>query len=222
MTSSLNSFAANRPLVLELVGPAGAGKTTLLQILSQRNKRIRTGVRIPKSFYIRGVLLLVPTFLRIHSRPSKGVQWKEMKRILYLKALHRLLRQEKAKGYEAIVLDEGPVYMLSRLRVFGGEAIQSLSFEKWWQSAIKQWANTIDGIVWLDAEDPTLADRIRTRNQPYPMKDISDLSMKKFFALYRAAFEHVITELTANDGPEVIKFSTDRDSTDQIADILCR
>lgn len=218
---AVNTFVANRPLVLELVGPAGAGKTTLLEILSRRDNKVRAGLRIPKTRYFRDAVLLLPTFLRIH-RPYRKVLWKEMKRILYLKALHRLLRQEEAKGYKAIVLDEGPVYMLSRLRVFGGEAIQNLSFEKWWQSAINQWANTIDGIVWLDAEDPTLADRVRTRNQPYPIKDISDSSMKNFFALYRAAFEHVITELTANDGPEVIKFLTDRDSTDQIADTLCR
>ena len=159
----------------------------------------------------------MPTFLRIH-KPYRGILWKEMKRILYLKALHQLLQQETAKSYRAIVLDEGPVYMLSRLRVFGGEAIQGISFDKWWQSTINQWANTVDAIVWLDAEDPVLAHRILTRNQPYPLKDLSDSSVSNFFARYRAAFEQVISELTAGDGPEVIKFLTDRETTEQIAD----
>lgn len=218
---AVNSFAAKRSLIFELVGPAGAGKSTLLQILGQRDKRIQAGLCIPKSRYIKVAFRLLPTFLGIH-KPYRGILWKEMKRMLYLNALHQLLQQEAAKSYRAIVLDEGPVYMLSRLRVFGGEAIESLSFEKWWQSAISQWANTVDAIVWLDAEDPILAHRIRTRGEPYPVKDITDSSVRKFFSRYRAAFDHVITELTADDGPEVLKFVTDRESMDQIADrILC-
>lgn len=213
---AVNTFAAKQPLVLELVGPAGAGKTTLLKVLSQRDQKIRVGIHIPKTRYLTDTFLLLPTFLRIH-RPYQGILWKEMKRILYLKSLHRLLEGEKAKGYRAIVLDEGPVYMLSRLRVFGGEAIQGLSFEKWWQSAINQWANTVDAIVWLDAKDSVLAHRIRERDQPYPLKDISDSSISRFFARYRVAFERVISELTAGGGPEVIKFSTDQETTAQIA-----
>jgi len=221
MTKVCNKLPAQRSLVFELVGPAGAGKTSLLKILAQRDKGIRAGLRIPVSRYLAAALLLLPTFLRIH-RPYKGFQWREIKRILYLTALHRLLQREASKNYRAIILDEGPVYMLSRLRVFGGEAIESHSFEKWWKGAISEWANTIDAIVWLDAEDPILADRIRARDQPYPVKDISDSSVRKFLARYRAAFNHVIAELTVGDGPKVFKFVTDRESTDQIANkILC-
>lgn len=214
---ALNTFAAKRSLILELVGPAGAGKSTLLKLLGERDKRIRTGLCIPRSRYIKQALLLLPTFLHIH-RPYQGILRKEMKRILYLKVLSQLIEQEAAKGYKAIILDEGPVYMLSRLQVFGGQAIQSLSFEKWWRSAINQWANTVDTIVWLDAEDPVLAHRIRTRNQPSPVKDTTDSSIYKFSARYRAAFGQVISQLTASGGPEVIKFVTDRQSIEQIAD----
>ena len=214
---ALNTFAPKRSLILELVGPAGAGKSTLLKALGARDKRIRAGLYIPRSNYIKQALLLLPTFMRIH-RPYRGILWKEMKRILYLKALCQLLEQEATKGYTAIILDEGPVYMLSRLQVFGGDAIRAVSFEKWWQSAIHQWANIVDTIVWLDAEDPVLAHRIRTRNQPSPVKDTTDSSIYKFSARYRAAFGQVISQLTAGDGPGVIKFVTDAQSMEQIAD----
>lgn len=213
---------AKRPLVFELVGPAGSGKTTLLRTLGQRDHGIRTVVRIPTRRYLATAFRLLPTFISIH-RPYRGLQWKEMKRILYLGALHQLLRQETFTNYRAVVLDEGPVYMLSRLRVFGGEAIESRTFQKWWRGAISEWADTIDGIVWLDAEDPILADRIRTRDQPYPVKDVSDSSVRNFLARYRAAFDYVIKELTTGDGPRVFRFVTDGQSSDQIADkILCR
>ena len=38
------------------------------------------------------------------------------------------------------------------------------------------------------------------------------------FAQWRAGYQHVISELTANHGPQVIKLATDQESMDQIAD----
>ena len=213
--------AAGRPLVIELVGPAGSGKSTLLQTLVRRDGSIRAGVRAPVSAYVEGTFPLLPTFLRIH-RPYRGLLWKEMKRILYLQALERLLRREAAESHGTIILDEGPVYMLSRLRVFGGEAIESPSFESWWRGAVGRWAGALDALVWLDAPDAVLARRVRMRGQPYPLKDTSEPALCKLFSSYRAAFERVVSELTADGGPEVFKFATDRQSPEQVADrILC-
>jgi deoxyadenosine/deoxycytidine kinase len=202
-----------------LVGPAGAGKSTLSQLLSDRDQRIRAGLRIPIRRYLKWALLLQPTFLRIHN-PYRRILWKEMKRILYLQVLHEIIEQEASKNDQPIVLDEGPVYMLSRLRVFGGAAIESASFESWWQTAITQWAATVDAIVWLDADNPILAHRIRTRDQPYPIKDMSDSAVYKFFARYRTAFEKVISEMTTNAGPQVMKFITHEEPVERIADFI--
>ena len=205
-----------RSIIFELVGPAGAGKTTLLKSLSLTDNGIRAGFTISKHHYVRTAFLLLPTFVRLH-QPFKGIRVKEMKRILYLQTLHRLLQFELSKGYRAIVLDEGPVYMLSRLKVFGGDHLQGLSFEKWWQSAIDMWSKTLDAIIRLDANDAVLITRISERNQPYPVQDMSTSSLAKFFASYRAAFEQVIAEMTAANGPKVIKFVTDTTPTEQIA-----
>jgi shikimate kinase len=213
--------AAGRPLVIELVGPAGAGKSTLLQTLGRHGGGIRAGVRIPLLGYAWVAFPLLPTFLRIH-RPYRGLLWKEMKRIVYLQALERLLRREAVRSHSAIVLDEGPVYMLSRLRVFGGEAIESPSFERWWRGAVGRWAEALDAVVWLDAPDAVLARRVRARGRPYPLNDTSETALCKLFSSYRAAFERVISELTDGGGPRVFKFATDRQSAERVADsILC-
>jgi len=222
LDAGLVTPSAKRPLVVELVGPAGVGKTTLLQMLSQRDKTIKANFNISKNRYARGTLPLLSTLVSLH-QPYKGLLWKEMKRILYLQVLRQMLRQELTKNHSAIVLDEGPVYMLSRMRVLNPNVLGSLSFKKWWHAAIKEWASTLDVIIWLDAQDSTLIRRIRTRNQPYPISDMSDSSARKFIALYRSAFQCVIAELTIPSGPAVFRFITDQDTTEQIADkILTR
>lgn len=143
-----------------------------------------------------------------------------MKRILYLHVLHELVEQEASKNDHPIVLDEGPVYMLTRLRVFGGSAIESASFESWWQAAISQWASTMDAIVWLDADNPILAQRIRTRPKPHTVKDMSDSAVYQFLARYRIAFEKVISEMTTDAGPQVMKFITHKEPVERIADLI--
>jgi hypothetical protein len=166
---------------------------------------------------MKWALLLQPNFYRIHN-PYRRILWKEMKRILYLEVLHEALQRQASNEPGAIILDEGPIYILSRLRVFGGDVVDSISFQRWWSTAIKRWASTVDAIVWLDAADPILAFRIRTREQPCPINDQTDSALFKFLARYRTAFEKVITELTAVAGPRVIKFSTDQESLEQIAE----
>ena len=214
-----NTLLTARSLVLELVGPAGVGKSSLLRVLSKSDQTIRPGLQIPGHRYVAGAFSLFPTFLDLH-RPYRGFFWKEMKRILYLEALHKLLKREASGNHRAIIFDEGPVYMLSRIQVLGHDALKTDCFEEWWQASVSQWANLVDVIVWLDADDSILAQRLRARNQPYPIKDRTDRSLREFLARYRSAFERVISELTACDGPRVITFTTHNESVKQIADKL--
>ena len=209
MVSSAST--TKRPLVVELVGPAGVGKSTLLQALTQGDSAIRAGLPVSKLNYVKTAFRLRSAFLSLHA-PYNGLLWKEMKRILYLETLYRTLQREASKDYEAIIFDEGPVYMLSRLRVFGKEGIKSDRFKELWQLAVGQWADAVDVIVWLDAEDLILAQRIRMRKQPYPVKDTTDGSLRELFARYRAAFRQVISELTSTDGPTIVRLVTDRES----------
>jgi hypothetical protein len=109
-----------------------------------------------------------------------------MKRILRVHALHHLVRT--ANGAGPILFDEGPIYMLARLLVFGGAAVQTRAFARWWQGAIAQWARTLSAIVWVDASDDVLAARLNTRAQSHRLRGASESVMRAFFASYRAAY----------------------------------
>jgi len=202
---------ADRPLVVELAGPAGAGKSAIARALVRLDPEIHARPRVSPQSYLASMPGLVPTFLGLHW-PFRGVLGKEMKRILRLRALHRLVH--RAGNGCALVFDEGPVYMLARILFFGGKNIETQAFVRWWRRAIADWAATLDVIVWLDAPDDVLAVRIRTRPQWHRYRGADDRALTAFLDSYRAAFARVLTELTAAGGPQLWSLATDRGSAD--------
>ncbi len=146
---------------------------------------------------------------------------KEMKRILRLSTLYRLAH--RAKNCRALLFDEGPVYMLARILVFGGKNIETGGFARWWWHAIAEWAATLDLVVWLDAPDDVLARRIHTRPQWHPFQGAGDEDLAPFLHSYREAFTRVLAELTAARGPQLWTVATDGGSADLTArELLAR
>lgn len=198
----------DRPLVVELVGLAGAGKSSIARALVELDPQIRARPRVSWWRHATSVPPLVPTFVNLHW-PFRGVLVKEMKRILRLRALHRLA--EETKDCHILLFDEGPVYMLARILVFGGEKIQTRAFQQCWRRAIVRWAQTLSAIVWLEAPEHVLAARLRTRSE-HPFGDVGDQAVTALFRAYRDAFARVIAELTAAGGPQPWTVSTNRGS----------
>lgn len=203
--------------VIELVGPAAAGKTSLLKVLQAQDGSFRTGRRASVYRHLAGGLTLLPTFLALH-RPCRGIWWKEMKRITYVTTLARHVRDTRTASGDTVVFDEGAIYMLARLRVFGGAALRSPAFERWWRGAIEGWAALLDLIVIVDAPDPVLMHRLRTRAQAHPVKGLSDRAIREFTASYRASYDRVLGELCASRPVRILTLSTDSVSPGQAAE----
>lgn len=209
-------------LVAEIIGPAGAGKSTLSRLLEGRDRTMRTGLGVwglPLSLLVLNLLLLPPTLFRLY-RTWRWLQWDEIKQLVRLNALDQLLDQEASKDYQTVLLNEGAVFTLAKLHAFGRGGSPIRRAENWSQIVFKQWATTLDAVIWLDAPDHVLAQRIRTRDKPHRMKDCSDQEIYEFLARYRSSYERVVSALTAHHGPRVIRISTDRESPNQIADKL--
>jgi thymidylate kinase len=205
-----------RPLVVELVGPAGAGKSSLLLALGAGDRKLRAGLRVPRQRHLATALTLTPTFLALH-RPYRGLLWKEMKRITYLGSLYELLQERSGANAGTVLLDEGAVYMLARLEVLGAERTHSAAYARWWHGAIEAWSRTLDLIVWLDAPDPVLRDRLRRRAQSHPVKRRPDEAIDRFIASYRDSYRHVIRSLMEARGPRLLTVRTDQEDVECIA-----
>jgi thymidylate kinase len=141
-----------------------------------------------------------------------------MKRITYLRTVYGMLHGELPGRPHAVILDEGPVYMLARLRVYGGERLRSAAFERWWREALAQWARTVDLIVWLDAPDQILMQRSRTRTQVHQLQRLPEARAQQFLAAYREAYETVVGALTEFSGPAVLRVRSDQEGVEAIRD----
>lgn len=210
----------DRGVVVELVGPAGAGKTTLAEGASAVDPTIRAGLSLwglPRPKLASAAIQLIPTFLMAALRPSRRLQWGEMAQMIRLGALRHVVRDE-ARKHRVILLDEGPVFALSWLDFFF--ARNGHRAPSWRRRTVADWASLLDVVVFIDAADSTLAQRIRTREKDHLVKDLPDHEIYGFAAGFRKAFDRVITEMSKAGHLVVDALRTDRAAKSENATLL--
>ncbi len=235
-----NRSVRQGPLVVEVVGVAGAGKSALCRALCRRDPSVRAGYQIwhlPHTWMLATGLLRLPTLVQCW-RACGWSCWEEANHIVRLRTLSWWLSLESSKGYRILPLEEGAVYVLAWLYALGHEGARSPVMERWWRAELQRWAATLDVIIWLDAPDVLLAQRIRTRIESHPFANWADQPLYEFFASWRAGYKYVVSQLAETPGPpphpspsppggegrvrgpglKVMKFATDREPTDRIAD----
>jgi hypothetical protein len=213
--------------VVEIIGPAGAGKTTLFKALSDYPDQIRLSdfpnVRrvTDAPFFIRYGLQLIPSLFRLYRRTSRQMSRREFAWMSILKGWPFVLQRAIKKNSQVIVLDQGPVYLLAEMREFGPEYLKSEDAEKFWRELYCQWAATLDMIVWLDAADIYLLERIRTRDDDHVVKNEAAPIVFEFLERYRRAYDYVLSKLeSCTGGPRVLRFNTRTYTPGEIVDCL--
>ena len=206
-----------RSFTAEIVGPAGAGKSTLTNLLRERNAAMRTGLSIwglPLRLLGTSTFPSLPNVVSLIQ--SGRVSREDIKLVIQINALRRLLQRECAKGYGGLVLDEGGVFGLAKLRAFGAGSKAGTSIS-WMRPLFDQVGPTLDAIIWLDAPNAVLAQRIREREKSHRTKHLSEAEICDHLNRYRDAFEGVVAELSQRNRIKVTRFRTDRESPEDIA-----
>lgn len=203
----------------EIIGPAGAGKTTLTQLLRNRNN-VRVGLsvwKLPLWLLSVSALSSLPDLITF-CRRREHLSWDDLKLVIQHNALLRLISREGAKGYRALLMDEGNVFALAKLRAFGSDVVENEGGSL--HNLVNKVVPALDAVIWLDAPDRVLAQRIRERNKAHRMKDKSDAEIKEHLSLYRSSFEGVVDDLRKRNGSslQVFRFSTDQQPLEQIAE----
>lgn len=206
-------------VVAEIVGPAGSGKSTLAGAMKRRDGRVRAGLGVwglPAPLLLSTALLSLPQLLGVWRRRG-AAGWGEAGLVVRLNALARLLARESSRRQEFLLLDEGTVFALAKMRAYGGAGAGGGEASA---RMVERWAGRLDAVVWLDAPDEVLARRIRERDKPHRMKARSDEEIGAFLARYRRAYERVVSELCAGGRLKVIRVSTETATPEQIAEAV--
>jgi len=214
------------PRIVEIIGPAGAGKTTLCTALSRAKESVHPGnfpdVRKISAapFFISNGLQIFPAILNLSLGSSRKLTRREFAWLSILRGWSDLLQKE-SKDSQVILLDQGPVYLLTEMREFGPAYLRQQKAESLWRNLYSRWANTLNMIIWLDAPDADLLNRIRSRDKEHVVKNESAETTFEFLASYRKAYEQTISTLSLTHlGLKVLRFDTSQKSPQEIADQL--
>lgn len=220
--TSHEQVAAPRPLVAELLGPAGAGKTTLLRALRRQRHDIAAEIPIDKIGhlpYLAGHLRrFLPVFLRSY-RHGRWFTWRETRFMVYVPRWHDQLRRRAPARAALTLLDHGPLFRLVMLREFGPPLTQSQAYAHWWEGMFERWAATLDCVIWLDAPDELLAQRIEARGTRHQVRGKAEHEVAQFLTRYRRAYEQCLAKLEARGGPAILRLDSARYQPDQLAEL---
>jgi len=206
----------SRPVIVELVGPAGAGKSALADRLLARRDVVRASVwNLPWALLLESTLRSASLLVRL-CVATRSLPHQDLKQIVRLNAL-RLFVRRRVAGARFVVLDEGPVFALSWLRVFGHPRLQTIRAEAWWRRTYAVWAGVLDRLVLLDAPEPVLTSRIRGRHKPADVfRRLTDREISDLVARYRTAFARVLDGFAHAGGPQPVTLATAETTTDHL------
>jgi len=213
-----NDSEPTRLSLVELLGPAGAGKSTVFQSLLARDQAILERPTVRKRRYAAivavNILRAFATLIRNGViKPQGGTE--QVRMMMYLQALPRILPGLGSAGNTAIVFDQGPLFLLTR---------PSLTDERlatWWNGMFDMWTPLLDVVVFLDAPDELLRERINTRQTWHALKGADGRSALDVLRASRQVYERTIEAVAARPaGPAILRFDTSTRSADEIADAI--
>ena len=207
-----------RPLLVELVGPAGVGKSALAERLTARSGVVRASVwNLPRWLLLESAARSLPLLLRLCYQ-ARAVPARALQQVVRLNALYLFVRRRVGQA-RVVVLDEGPVFALSWLQVFGHPRLRPDRTARWWRRTYAAWAAVLDRLIVLDAAAPVLAARLRHRRKPDDVyRRLTTHERLDVMARYHVAFARVLDDVVAAGGPAPLKLAATEGSVEHLGD----
>ena len=197
--------------IAEIIGPSGAGKSSVSAYLDGAGTGIRAGVTIwglPMRLIAGSSIRSIPKIARVIVG-RRRVRIAELKQVIRLEAFYRYLTAGKSNAEPGLlILDEGAVFALAKLRADLNGTPQGRMYEQWESEQLDRWARLIDTVIWLDAPDDLLIQRINGRDKQHRMKNRPHSEVIAFLNDYRQAYESIVRELERRRSVHVYKYQT--------------
>jgi thymidylate kinase len=203
--------------VVELAGPAGAGKSSVFARLVARVHNVDVMPVLRTRPYVHVLATNVPAILATVVRHGtiRSLTPEKVRSMLYLRALPGLIERRPVSEGNVLVFDQGPLHLLSEAQ------LRDDRLNAWRKATLETWASLLDAVVWLDAPDAVLAERIDARSKWHRLKGEGLEAAIEVLEEARDAYEPMISSLEAReDGPAILRFDTSRMSPDDVVDSL--
>ncbi len=200
--------ARARALIVELVGPPGSGKSTIARLVQRADPGIsietfpyfRTPRHLP--FFAWNTVRLAPELpgILMGAGAAHFPYRRDIALMIILTGWNEMLARRASHHDGVILLDEGPVCLMAKLRAFGATALQGTATSQWWHTIDERWRRAVDMFIVLDAPIPALLRRVRTRGAQFEIRDKTDEEACGFLEHIRSAQERVVQDLNSGSG----------------------
>jgi hypothetical protein len=187
--------------IIEVVGPAGAGKSTIAtEMITVAGVRVVCSMTdaMPVGRRVTSMLRATPRVVRLAVTGSLSTR-----QIAWVGRLHAYESLLAHPSEGILVLDQGPIYTLSRLIA----ARPASAGDGWYASRIEACAHRLDAVVVLDARDEVLIERIRSRDKTHTVKYSTESEAASAIDSQRGEIERVVSAAAAH-GLTVLTFDT--------------
>lgn len=117
--------------------------------------------------------------------------------------------RRKYPADHVLILDQGPIYLTAELTHFDPAELKSAAQDAWWKEIFQRWSRVLDLIVWFDASDETLRERIQNRKKQHVIRDRPGPEIRAFLKQHRTQLEHAISLFMGTEGgPRLLKIDT--------------
>jgi thymidylate kinase len=188
------------PRLIELMGPPGAGKSTVYAALRAEGVATMPILRDGRKPLLARHLGAALATLTVRRALSRRWDFELLVMMAYVRALPSVLTGD------VLVFDQGPLYTLAR------EPLRHPRLRAWWEESLALWRALLDVVVWLDAPDDVLVERIEGREKEHRYKGADGAAAG--LAADREVYGELLERLEG--GPRIMRFDTSRQSPDAI------
>jgi len=219
----IDNRAYRKPIVGEIAGPSGAGKSTVSALLNGADQNVVAGLtvcKLPRLSLAASGVRSIPDITRLIME-RRRIDEHELKQVVRMHAFGRQLRPHaRSGGHGAVFFDEGVVFALAKLRADINVANMSKAMRRWEAKMIEEWGRVLDLVVWIDAPNDVLLERIRMRTKEHRMKDRPEAEVFGFLENYRSAYRAILSGLQSNGKTRVLRIDSGVTNPAEIADLI--
>ena len=192
---------------LEVLGLAGTGKTTISKEFAATSDSFQYRFKLSRRrwplHFARQWFFNSPCLLRT----GFGTQaLNEFCDRVYVATLFDAIDHMGTSHHAGVVFDQGPLFRLARMCL--------LRRTRWWTEAIRRWSGALHLVVWLDAPEELLLERVRTRSKPHRMKSVSHERGLRLLAEQRAQYREILGALRDLGRVPIVEIDTSNSPID--------